>query len=185
MDLSFSVHKLAEFSSNTGKVHFEVLVHLLRYIRENQTLGLNYYVDMKDAPLSDLLRQARIKTEHQLMTFSDFSWQNCTDTVRSIVEYIIFYQGGKIDHGTHVPVPVAESSSESDYNAAPTAITALSHFRMLIHEFLNKYIYIVPEEDTLTILDIKSAVCMDKNRKYTKHTRHTAIRVHFVRNGVN
>ena len=33
MDLSFAVHKLAKFSSNTGKVHFEVLVHLLRYIR--------------------------------------------------------------------------------------------------------------------------------------------------------
>ena len=39
-DLSFSVHKLAEFSANPGKVKFEGLVHLLRYIRENKTLGL-------------------------------------------------------------------------------------------------------------------------------------------------
>ena len=30
VDLSFSVHKLAKFSVNTGKVHFEGLVHLLR-----------------------------------------------------------------------------------------------------------------------------------------------------------
>ena len=30
MDLSFSVHKLETFSDNPGKVHFEVLVHLLR-----------------------------------------------------------------------------------------------------------------------------------------------------------
>ena len=33
VDLSFAVHKLAKFSDNPGKVHFEVLIHLLRYIR--------------------------------------------------------------------------------------------------------------------------------------------------------
>ena len=40
VDLSFAVHKLAKFSANTVKVNFEGLVHLLRYIRDNKTLGL-------------------------------------------------------------------------------------------------------------------------------------------------
>ena len=40
VDLSFAVHKLAKFSSNTGKVHIEALIHLLRYIWDNKTLGL-------------------------------------------------------------------------------------------------------------------------------------------------
>ena len=40
LDLSFAVHKLAKFTANPGKVHFEGLVHLLRYIRDNKTLGL-------------------------------------------------------------------------------------------------------------------------------------------------
>ena len=56
MGLSFAVHNLAKFSANTGKVHFEGLVHLLRNIRENNTLGLNYYVNTNDAPVSGLLR---------------------------------------------------------------------------------------------------------------------------------
>ena len=56
MDLSFAVHKLAKFSENTGKVHFEGLIHLLRYIRDNKTLGLKYYADLNDAPVTDLLR---------------------------------------------------------------------------------------------------------------------------------
>ena len=38
VDLSFAVHKLEKFSANPGKVHFEVLVHLLRYINDNKTL---------------------------------------------------------------------------------------------------------------------------------------------------
>ena len=73
---------------------------------------------MNDAPVTDLLRQASIKTENQLMDFSDYSWQDCPDTERSIEAYIIFSQGGPIDHGTHVPGPVAQSSAESEYNAS-------------------------------------------------------------------
>ena len=79
----FEVHKLAKFSANPGNVQFEGLIHLLRYIRENKTLGLKNYVDMNDAPVTDLFRQASIKTENKLMAFSDSSWKNCTGTGRS------------------------------------------------------------------------------------------------------
>ena len=111
VDLSFAVHKLAKFSANPGKVHFEGLVHLLRYIRYNKTLGLKYYADLNDEPVSDLLRQANIKTKNHLMAFYDSSWQDCPDTGRSTGAYIIFYQCVPIDHGTHVPGPVSQSSA--------------------------------------------------------------------------
>ena len=71
MDLSFTVHKLAKFSANTGKVHFEGLIIFLRYIRDNKTLGLKYYVDLNDAPVTDILIQANIKTKNKLMAFSN------------------------------------------------------------------------------------------------------------------
>ena len=73
LDLSFAVHKLAKFSANPGKVHFEGLVHLLGYIRDNKNLGLEYYADLNDAPVTDILRQANIKTKNHLMAFSDYS----------------------------------------------------------------------------------------------------------------
>ena len=117
------------------------------------------------------------------MAFSDSSWQDCPDTGRSTGEYIIFYQGGPIDHGVHVPGPVAKSSAESEYNAACTAGMALAHFRMLIHELLNKDPDIIPQEALLIVLDSKSAICMAKNGKDTKHTRHIARKMSFVRNG--
>ena len=40
-------------------------------------LVLKYSADMNDEHLSDLSRQASIKTENQLMAFSDSSWQDC------------------------------------------------------------------------------------------------------------
>ena len=70
-------------------------------------MGLKYYADINDSPVTGLLRQANIKTKKHLMAFSDYSWHDCPDTVRSTGEYIIFYQGGPIDHGTHVPGIVA------------------------------------------------------------------------------
>ena len=74
-------------------------------------MGLKYYADLNDAPVTDLLIQANIKTNNHLMDFSDSSWQEFPDTGRSTGVYIIFYQGGTIDHGTHVPGPVSQSSA--------------------------------------------------------------------------
>ena len=70
-------------------------------------MGLKYYSDLNDAQVADLLRQANIKTKNHLMAFPDSSWQDCLDTGRSTGAYIIFYQSGPIDRGTHVPGPVA------------------------------------------------------------------------------
>ena len=117
------------------------------------------------------------------MAFSDYSWQYCPDTGIITGAYIIFYQGGPIDYGKYDPGPVAQSSAENVYNTACAAGMALAHFRMLINELLNKDPDIVPEEYTLIVLDGKSAMCMAKNGKDTKHTRHIARRMHFVRNG--
>ena len=105
------MHKLAKFSSNPGKVHYEALVHLLRYIRDNKILGPKYYADLNDAPVTDLLRQANINIKNHLMAFPGSSWHGCPDTGRSKGAYIIFYQGVPIEYGTHIPGPVAQSSA--------------------------------------------------------------------------
>ena len=56
---------------------------------------------------------------------------------------------------------------------------------MLINELLNKDSDIVPEEDPLTILYSKYAVCMANTVKDTRYTRHIYRRVHSVRNHEN
>ena len=53
---------------------------ILRTIR---FLVLKYDANMNDAPVTDLLIQASIKTENHLMDFSDSSWQYCPDIGRS------------------------------------------------------------------------------------------------------
>ena len=60
---------------------------------------------------------------------------------------------------------------------------ALAHFRLLVAELLNEDPDMVPKEAPLIVLDIKSAMCMAKNSRDTKHNRHIARRMHFVWNG--
>ena len=78
--LSVAVHKQSKFSENPGKLHLEGLIYLLRYIKYNKNLGLKYYADLTDARVTDLLRQANIKTNNILMAFSDSSLQDCPYT---------------------------------------------------------------------------------------------------------
>ena len=60
---------------------------------------------------------------------------------------------------------------------------ALSHFSILVQELLNEDPDMVPKEAPLIVLDSKSAMYMANNGRDTKHTRHIARRMHFVRNG--
>ena len=59
----------------------------------------------------------------------------------------------------------------------------LAHFRMLVAELLNEDPDEVPKEAPLIVLDSKSAMFMANNGRDTKHTRHIARRMYFVRNG--
>ena len=127
VDLRFAVHKLAKFSEKPGKVHFEGLIHLLIYIRDNKALGLKYYADMNDAPVNDLLIQASIELGNHLMDFSDSSSQDFPGTGRITGAYIIFHQGGPIRYGKHVPVPVSQSTAESEYNEACRNVFSTFH----------------------------------------------------------
>ena len=102
------------------------------------------------------------KLQSNLIDFSGSSWQYFPDTGRSIGAYMIFYQGGSIDHDTHVPGIVAQSSAESEYTPACTVGMDLAHSRMFIHEFFNKDPYMFSEEDPLIVLDIKSDMRMAK-----------------------
>ena len=117
---------------------------MLRYIRDNKTLGITYYADKKYENLSYLLRQSSINNENQLTDFSDYSWQYCLDNGRSTGAYIIFYQGVTIYPIAHITVPVSQSSGESEYISVCTSGKALAHFSMLIYELLNKDPDIVP-----------------------------------------
>ena len=87
----FCSAKIGNSSSNPGKVTFEVLVHLLRYIRGNNNLGLIYYYNIEYSTRSGILIQAGINTDNQFMVLSYYIWQDFPYNVSSKVSYIYIY----------------------------------------------------------------------------------------------
>ena len=159
------------------------MVHLLRYIRGKNNLGLKYYVKIEYTTLSDFLIQARINTENQLMVFYYSIWKDCSDNIRSAVSFIFFYQGGPIDHFTHVPGTVSQWNFESGYNAECTLVMDISHLRVISNELLNKDPDVVPKQTPLIIFDNKWDICKPKICNDIKHTRHIFRIINFVING--
>ena len=82
--------------------HIPGIIHLLRCIRDNNNLRLIYYSMIEYATLFDLLRQSVIKTYRKFIVLTYFIWLANPDTGRSKGEHILIYQGGPIDHYTHV-----------------------------------------------------------------------------------
>ncbi|MGH7954596.1 MAG: reverse transcriptase domain-containing protein, partial [Gloeomargaritales cyanobacterium] len=183
-DIVFAVMKLVKFNNNPGRQHFEGLIHLLGYIRDNPHFGIKYYSNLVDAPVTKLLQDRNINIKRDLFAFSDSSWQDCPDTARSTGSYLIFYQGGVIDHSTFVPDPVAMSSGEAEYSAACVTCMATAHLRMLTNEMTTLENSDPADQEPVTIiLDNQAAISMSKTLKDTKRTRHIDRRVHYVRRG--
>jgi hypothetical protein len=113
-DILHAVNKLAKFTRKPGRSHFEVMVHILRYLRDNTYLGMRYYSNIANAPLTQMLISQSIQSNHFLFGFSDSSWNDDQDTGRSTGCFIITYMGGTVDHSSNLPDPVALSSAEAE-----------------------------------------------------------------------
>ena len=68
-----------------------------------------------------------------MFTFTDSSWDDDIDTSRSTGGYLILYQGGVIDHSSNMPIPVALSSAEAEYNQCCLACMATGNMHMTLN----------------------------------------------------
>jgi hypothetical protein len=167
-----------------GKTHFNELVHLLRYLRDNNNYGVRYFSDYSTSPLFNHLQAYDISTDQRLIVMSDSSWNDDVDTGRSTGCFLIFYMGGIIDHSSNMPDPVALSSAEAEYNQACVATMALMHISMVLNN-LESLDENSERKNIPLILDSSSAIAIGTSFKDTKHTRHIMRRYHFVRSMID
>jgi hypothetical protein len=115
-----------------GKVHFDALIHLLRYLRDDTNNGIRFFSNYATPLLYQHLKTNNLPTDQFLVAMSDSSWNDDVDTGHSTGCFLIFYMGGIIDHSSNIPDPVALSSAEAEYNQACVATMALMHIAMVI-----------------------------------------------------
>ena len=111
-DLTFAVTKLAKYMKLSGRNHFMGVIHKLKYVRDNNSLGLKYFHLWNDSPIYKVLKNNDLMVTHDIFGTHDSSWQDCPDTGKSTGCYVQFMQVGPVDYSTYVPTPVAMSSAE-------------------------------------------------------------------------
>jgi hypothetical protein len=178
-DILYAVNKVAKFTKHPGRKHFDALIHVLRYLRDNTYLGIRFYHDVTEAPITKMLMMENIQQTHPFYGFSDSLWNDDVDTGRSTGCFIIVYMGGIVDHSSNLPDPIAMSSAEAEYNAGCNTFMACNHLRMLLAEL--EEINESNLSPTNVYFDSKSAIAMGESYKETKHTRHIMRRFHYVR----
>jgi hypothetical protein len=177
--LQFSVRKLAKHMRLPGRTHFQTLMHTLHHVRCHHLVGITFYSDVMDAPVSRLMFEYGVDPTVPLVTYSDSSWQDCPDTGRSTGGYLIFMQGGVVDAASSVPDPVALSSAEAEYNMCCVASTATNACAMLVQELHGH----APDTPlgVPVLLDNKSAISIGESVRDTKRGRHILRRMHYTR----
>jgi hypothetical protein len=188
-DILFAVTKLAKACVCPGIADYEALYWLLGYIKQRPDLAIKFYPDSKKNPITDICSANSIP-HSDLTIFTDASWQDCPDTGRSTVGYMIFYLGALIEANTTVPVPVAQSSAEAEYLGACCGAMAAAHIRMIIYDLLylgtpewQQHSQILSQTPTVLMTDNAATVQIAKNGRLTRKTRHIERRFHFVKEG--
>jgi hypothetical protein len=128
-----SVNKLAKYSNHPGEKHIRALIQLLHYIKHHTKLWLTYYYDVTTSPVYQLLQENNITPPRHMFTFCDSSWDDDHDTSKFTGGFLIFYQGGVVDHSSNTPELVAMISAEAEYNEACMDCMTTSHMRMTLN----------------------------------------------------
>jgi Reverse transcriptase (RNA-dependent DNA polymerase) len=180
--LNYAIRKLARFMQLPGKIHFKLLLHLLRHLQCYRLQGgIKFYSDISKSPLySHLTSTGNNKfADYPIVVFSDASFQDCPDSGRSTGGYLIFMQGAVVDATSTMPQLVPWSTCEAEYCLASLATMAAFYIRKVYNE-----LHGIDSDRQLTIplgIDSQSAMDTAISYKETQRTRHFSRRFHFIR----
>jgi len=181
--LQYAIRKLARFNTLPGKKHFKALINLLHHVRTHKhDYGIKFYPPGSNPPIYDLVKRCQPDFDfdmYPIILFCDSSWQDCVDTRRSTGAYHIYLDGSLIKSATFVPIPVAHSSAEAEYNACAFTLMDAIYVKQ-VWNFMNGRHSDTPLTFAL-FTDSKSAIAMIECDHVTKHSRHIDRRVHFIK----
>ena len=100
-DLLFSVLLLARFQADPGIEHWNVLLHVIGYIKTTLNYGLTYSRDSDISPTA----------------FVDADYGGCRDTRCSTSGYVFMMAGGPVAWSSKCQATVALSTVEAEYIA--------------------------------------------------------------------
>ncbi|MBW0508535.1 hypothetical protein O181_048250 [Austropuccinia psidii MF-1] len=165
-DLSFAVSCLSQYLEKPGIQHWKAFLHVLKYLRGTQDVGLCYMRNKKSG----------------LVAFSDADWGNCQETQRSTSGFLAQMHGCLIFWKTRKQPSVSISTAEAEYKSLCDLTSELLWFcqwcqEAEIYQFDN---VIIVWEDNQSCISTANGNCNLNN----KRMKHVDIQLHFVKEAV-
>ncbi|CAL1680928.1 unnamed protein product [Lasius platythorax] len=164
-DIAFAVSKLAQFSSNPGREHWDESKRTLRYLGNTMKHCLHYSSD-----------------EPSIKLWSDADWAGDKDDRHSFTGTIVALGGNVIDWRASKQKCITTSTMEAEYVALSNAAKEASWLKMFIQELeLDQWINIPYK----LFCDNRAAIDFAKNRIERNKTKHIDIAFHNVREKID
>ena len=165
-DITFAVHKLAQFSSNPDSSHFKAAKRILRYLKGSIGFCLVF--------------KGHETTNFNLVGYSDADWAGNTSDRKSIGGYCFYLNGCLISHMSKKQKTIALSTAESETHAAVQATKEAIWLRNILLELNLKQIH-----PTTIFCDNQAAIALSRNPEFHSRSKHVDIQYHFLRQHVD
>lgn len=170
-DIAYSVGALSQHLSHPCLAAWNLGLHVLRYLKGTQSLGLIY--NAKDVMIEG--NQSWYLPE----CFTDSDWAGDPNSRRSTTGYCFNLNGAAISWRSRLQPTVSLSSTEAEYRATTEAGQEVVWLRGLL-----SFISIPQLSPTVLCSDSTGAVSLTKKAIFHARTKHVEVQYHWIREQV-
>ncbi|KAE8695859.1 U-box domain-containing protein 31 [Hibiscus syriacus] len=157
-DIAHAVGAVSRYMNNPGKVHWEAVKWILRYLRGTTNKALCF------------------KGGDTILTgYVDADLAGNVDIRRSTTGYVYTLGGTAVSWVSQLQKIVALSTTEAEYVAVTEASKEMVWFQSFLEELGKK------QENIVLYCDSQSAIHLAKNPSFHSRTKHIQLRYHFIR----
>jgi len=165
-DIAFAVGVLARFNSNPGKVHWNAVKHVFRYLKGTVDLKLEYGPGEK------------LEGE-RFLTYSDADYGGDVDRRKSTDGYMIKVGSGTVCWSSKLQQVVTLSTTEAEYLAAVRASKEICWMQQMLKE-----IGFMSSAPSTLFVDNQSAISVAKNPEHHGRMKHLDLAYYWLRDKV-
>ena len=159
--------------ANSGKVHWQAVTWIMRYLKGTSDVGLVYGKNI-DKFVNGKVNDRSIN----VIGYVDSDYAGDLDKLRSLTGYAFTLCGSTVSWKATLQSIVTLSTTEAEYVAATEAVKEAIWLIGLVGELGMQV-----KESTI-YCDSQSAIHLTRNPMYHERTKHIDVRMHFIRDVV-
>nr|GEW90171.1 retrovirus-related Pol polyprotein from transposon TNT 1-94 [Tanacetum cinerariifolium] len=159
-DLAYAVSVVSRYMHNPGKIHWEAVKCIIRYLKGTSNIGLSF--------------EKGRASPNGVVGYVDFDYAGDLDARKSLSSYIFSHCCSAINWYSSLQAITTLSTIEAEYISSTEGVKEAIWIRAMVNEFG------LPQEVLVVYCDNRSVVHLTKNNKFHSKTKHIEVRHYFV-----